>query len=80
MTLKSVIYPLQGYHMLALALFTPCLIFEPELLSAGLAIACAALTVVEAVRISRLPILGDQIHGFMTSFIDERDSGLLLVS
>lgn len=66
--------------MLALALFTPALILEPELLALSLAIACAALVAAETIRIGGLPILGPKIHSFMTSFIDERDSGLVLVS
>ena len=51
-----------------------------ELLAMGLGIACALLLVVEAVRVTRVPWLGPRIHSFMTSFIDERDSGLLLAS
>ncbi len=70
----------QGYHILALLLFSPALIAEPQLLAISLAIACALLIIVEAVRVSRVPYLGPCIHSFMTSFIDERDSGLLLVS
>jgi hypothetical protein len=65
--------------LLALLLFSPALVLEPQLLAISLAIACALLVVVEAVRISRVPWLGPRIHSFMTSFIDERDSGLLLV-
>ena len=70
---------MQGYHLLALILFSPALIAEPQLLAVSLAIACALLIIVEAIRVSNVPYLGPWIHGFMTSFIDERDSGLLLV-
>ena len=70
---------MQGYHILALVLFSPALIAEPQLLAVSLAIACALLIIVEAIRVSHVPYLGPWIHSFMTSFIDERDSGMLLV-
>lgn len=72
-------HALQGYHILALVLFSPALVKEPQLLAVSLAIACALLIIVEAIRVSHVPYLGSWIHSFMTSFIDERDSGLLLV-
>lgn len=71
---------LQGYHILAMALFTPALLLEPQLLSISLAIAAALLVVVEVLRVGNVPILGPKIHRFMTSFIDSRDAGALLVS
>lgn len=71
---------LQGYHILALVLFAPVLVLEPELLSLSLAIAGALLIVAEALRVGGVPVVGPRVHSFMTSFIDERDAGLLLVS
>lgn len=62
-----------------MALFTPALLLEPQLLAVGLAIAFAALLAAEAARVGRMPLIGPRIHSFMTSFIDERDAGLLLV-
>ncbi|BDA46982.1 probable dolichol kinase at C-terminar half [Coccomyxa sp. Obi] len=70
----------KGYHILAMALFTPALLLEPQLLSISLAIAAALLVVVEVLRVGNVPILGPKIHRFMTSFIDSRDAGALLVS
>ena len=70
----------QGYHLLALALFAPALFLEPQLLAISLAIACALLVAVETVRVGQVPQMGPRIHSFMTSFIDDRDSGMLLVS
>ncbi len=71
---------LQGYHILAMALFTPALLLEPQLLSMSLAIAAALLVVAEVLRVGKVPLLGPKIHRFMTSFIDSRDAGPLLVS
>lgn len=71
---------MQGYHILAMALFTPALLVEPQLLSISLAIAAALLMAVEVLRVGGVPFIGPRIHGFMTAFIDSRDSGVLLVS
>lgn len=70
---------LQGYHVLALVLFAPALVLQPVMLVISLAIACALMIIIEALRVSNFPIIAPRVHAFMTSFIDERDSGLLLV-
>ena len=77
---KGVACWLQGYHILALALFTPALLVDPQLLAMSMAIAAALLVLVEVVRMGNVPYLGPRIHEFMTSFIDSRDAGALLVS
>jgi hypothetical protein len=46
---------------------------QPELLSLGYAGAVSILIVIELVRFSRLPPLGQSIHHFMTSFTDEKE-------
>ena len=63
-----------------MALFAPALLLEPQLLVVSLAIATALLVVVEVARVGGVPFLGARIHAFMTSFIDSRDAGALLVS
>ncbi|KAL0035579.1 hypothetical protein WJX79_000184 [Trebouxia sp. C0005] len=70
----------KGYHLLALGLFLPALLWEPQLLAVSLAIALALLVVLEIVRIGEIPYIGDYIHKFMMSFTDGRDAGVLLVS
>ena len=71
---------MQGYHILALGLFTPALLVDPQLLAMSMAIAAALLVVVEVVRMGNVPYFGPKIDEFMTSFIDSRDAGALLVS
>ncbi|KAK9866795.1 hypothetical protein WJX84_005754 [Apatococcus fuscideae] len=70
----------KGYHLLAMGLFLPALFLDPPFLALALSIALALLILIEAIRVAQLPYLGAKIHGFMTSFIDARDSGLLLIS
>ena len=70
----------QGYHILAMALFLPALLAEPELLALSLGIAAAALIAAEVLRVGGCPWIGPCIHSFMTAFIDSRDQGLLLIS
>lgn len=45
----------KGYHLLAVALFLPALLAEPQLLGVALAAAWAVLLAVEAARLSGLP-------------------------
>ncbi len=70
----------QGYHLLAMALFSPALLLEPQLLAVSLAIAAAALMAVETLRVGGTPGLAPRIDAFMTSFLDSRDSGGVLIS
>lgn len=48
----------KGYHLLALGLFLPALLWEPQLLSISLAIAFALLVVLEIVRLGGVPYVG----------------------
>ena len=48
----------KGYHLLALALFAPALILEPQLLAVSLAVAVALLVAVEVVRLGQVPFVG----------------------
>jgi hypothetical protein len=49
---------LQGYHLLAAALFAPALLLAPPLLALALGIALAAMVVLEVVRLAQLPVIG----------------------
>ena len=55
----------KGYHLLAAALFVPVFYLDLPMLCVSLAIAFAALVVVEALRCLRAPGLGPVIHHFM---------------
>ncbi|KAI7845351.1 hypothetical protein COHA_001058 [Chlorella ohadii] len=70
----------KGYHLLAVALFLPALLAEPQLLGVALAAAWAVLLAVEAARLSGLPGISPAIHRFMTAFTDARDSGPILIT
>jgi dolichol kinase len=70
----------KGYHALAVALFVPALMTEPDLLAMAMAGAFAALMVIETLRVSHTPVLGEAIQRFMGPFTDARDSGTLFVT
>jgi dolichol kinase len=70
----------KGYHVLALAMFAPAALAEPGLLAVGAAAAAAGLAAAEVLRGARVPVVGPPIHAFMARFVDDRDSGALLVS
>ena len=50
----------KGYHLLALGLFLPALLWEPQLLAVSLAIALALLVVLEVMRLGEIPCIGAQ--------------------
>mmetsp|Transcript_15123 Transcript_15123/g.42381 ORF Transcript_15123/g.42381 Transcript_15123/m.42381 type:complete len:354 (+) Transcript_15123:76-1137(+) len=68
------------YHILAVAIFLPGLLFEQHLLAVASAIAFAAIAALELIRIGRIPPLGSKLNKFMHTFTDSRDKGVLLVS
>ena len=45
---------MQGYHILAAALFAPALLVEPQLLAIALAIAAAAFIALEILRVGQV--------------------------
>ena len=49
-----------GYHLLALGLFLPALLWEPQLLAVSLAIALTLLIVLEILRLGQVPYVGKQ--------------------
>ena len=53
------------YHFLAVWLFVPAIVIEPGFVALSFAVASSIFMLVEYIRISRLPPVGDKIHQFM---------------
>lgn len=70
----------KGYHIIALLLFLPPLLLEPQLLAIALAVAFAMLLAVETVRVGGVPVISQRLTGFMTTFTDARDGGVIFVT
>lgn len=70
----------KGYHVLAVALFLPALLTQPQLLGIALACAFAVLVAVEVLRTGNIPGVSQYIDNFMGSFVDERDAGVVYVT
>jgi dolichol kinase len=68
------------YHVLAMALFVPVFFWDLQLLALSLAIAFAALALLEVTRCLRLPLLGAAVQQFMQKFVDERDAGAIYIT
>ncbi|XP_074272137.1 dolichol kinase EVAN [Silene latifolia] len=68
------------YHLMAVAMFVPALILQPNFLNLAFGAALAVFLVLEIIRVWRIWPLGEMIHGFMNAFTDHRDSDLLVVS
>ncbi|XP_044475542.1 dolichol kinase EVAN [Mangifera indica] len=68
------------YHLMAVLMFVPALIFQPKFLDLAFGAALAVFLAVEIMRVWRIWPLGQLIHQFMNAFTDHRDSDLLIVS
>ncbi|CAH9072865.1 unnamed protein product [Cuscuta europaea] len=68
------------YHLLAVLMFIPALIFQPRFLDLAFGVAFAVFMLVEIIRVWRVWPLGQLVHQFMNAFTDHRDSDLLIVS
>ncbi|XP_047973568.1 dolichol kinase EVAN-like [Salvia hispanica] len=68
------------YHLMAVAIFVPALIFQPKFLDLSFGAALAVFLLLETIRIWKIWPLGHLVHQFMNAFTDHRDSDLLVVS
>ncbi|PSS14024.1 Dolichol kinase [Actinidia chinensis var. chinensis] len=68
------------YHLMAVLMFLPALIFQPKFLDLAFGVALAGFLVLEIIRVWRVWPLGQLVHQFMNAFTDHRDSDLLIVS
>ncbi|KAI3461395.1 hypothetical protein Pfo_018058 [Paulownia fortunei] len=68
------------YHLMAVLIFVPALIFQPKFLDLAFGAALAVFLLLEIIRIWKIWPLGHLVHQFMNAFTDHRDSDLLVVS
>ncbi|KAA8500023.1 Dolichol kinase EVAN [Porphyridium purpureum] len=68
------------YHILAVLVFVPISVVDPELLQVGAAGAAAVLFLLEVVRCASMPKVSPSLNVFMRALTDERDSGVLITT
>ncbi|KAK4492715.1 hypothetical protein RD792_003535 [Penstemon davidsonii] len=68
------------YHLMAVSIFVPALLFQPRFLNLAFGAALAVFLLLEIIRIWKIWPLGHLVHQFMNAFTDHRDSDLLIVS
>ncbi|KAJ8751546.1 hypothetical protein K2173_016781 [Erythroxylum novogranatense] len=68
------------YHLVAVLMFSPAVIFQPKFLGLAFGAALAAFLILEIIRVWKIWPFGQVIHQFMNAFTDHRDSDLLIVS
>ncbi|KAI7746279.1 hypothetical protein M8C21_024353 [Ambrosia artemisiifolia] len=68
------------YHLVAVLMFVPALIFQPLFLNLAFGAALGVFLALEIIRVWRIWPLGSIVHQFMNAFTDHRDSDLLIVS
>ncbi|KAJ8470505.1 hypothetical protein OPV22_024848 [Ensete ventricosum] len=68
------------YHLVAVLMFLPALLFQPTFLDLAFGAAFAVFLVLEMIRVWKIWPLGNIVHQFMNAFTDHRDSEVLIVS
>ncbi|KAF3319903.1 dolichol kinase [Carex littledalei] len=68
------------YHLVAVLLFVPALIFQPSFLDLAFGTALMVFLLLEMIRVWEIWPLGKMVHQFMNAFTDHRDSDVLIVS
>ncbi|KAG9441921.1 hypothetical protein H6P81_017775 [Aristolochia fimbriata] len=68
------------YHLVAVAMFVPALIFQPSFLDLSFGVALSGFLALEIIRVWQIWPLGHLVHKFMNAFTDHRDSDIFIVS
>ncbi|KAJ3189480.1 hypothetical protein HDU85_003111 [Gaertneriomyces sp. JEL0708] len=68
------------FHVLATAMFLPGYLIDPEYMHLAFSVASSALILIEYIRFFNIWPLGQGIHNFMCQFLNERDSGPVVLS
>ncbi|KAL6629819.1 hypothetical protein ACP70R_029584 [Stipagrostis hirtigluma subsp. patula] len=68
------------YHLVAVLIFSPAVIFQPAFLDLAFGAAFGVFLILEMIRIWEIYPLGHVVHQFMNAFTDHRDSEILIVS
>jgi len=70
----------KGYHVLALLLFCPGQLYQPEMLRLAYAAATALLMSLELIRASRIRPISATLERVVAVHADERDSGVFILT
>ena len=70
----------KAFHLLVVSIVVPALLLVPDFLRLALAIACAALVLIELLRNAKIPPFGSATDGFLQQFRDDRDPGAVFVT
>lgn len=68
------------FHLLALAVFIPGVVYEPNVTHLASSVAVAAFIFTEYIRLYRIGPFGESIHSALEVFLDEKDSGPLILT
>lgn len=68
------------FHIMALMVFVPPAVLEPDWLRLAIAFAVWIFLTVESMRLTRFPFVAVMIETYVSDFIDDRDSGELVLT
>ncbi|KAJ9083980.1 dolichol kinase [Entomophthora muscae] len=68
------------FHMLATLMFIPGFLIELRFLYLGLVAALAAFVLMEYIRVLDIAPFHSQLHVYLSSFVDEKDTGIAILA
>jgi dolichol kinase len=68
------------YHMLSVLMFFPGYLIDRDFMFLSFSVAFSGMIMAEVIRFFKLYPLGEIIHKFMTTFIDQKDTGTAILS
>ncbi|XP_028399200.1 dolichol kinase-like isoform X2 [Dendronephthya gigantea] len=68
------------FHILAVAIFIPGILYDPSLLHMCSSVATSLFLFIEFIRFGRIKPFGEMFHRHLSPLIDQRDSGPLILT
>jgi dolichol kinase len=68
------------YHLLVVLMFVPGIVLDPRFVAFAFAAVLFIFILAEYLRVFRVPPFGETINGFMQRFLDQNDTGIVILS
>ncbi|KAI8049489.1 hypothetical protein BDF22DRAFT_746088 [Syncephalis plumigaleata] len=68
------------FHVLAVGMFIPGILFQPQFMHLAFSVAICAFMLTEYIRCMRIPPYGVSLHEFLIRFLDHRDQGPIILA
>ena len=70
----------KSFHLIAVLIFIPGIYYSPDFTKLASGLSVIAMVIFEYLRIFRICPFGETLNKYMTSFVDERDKGYIILT